>query len=83
MQNDQKLLFFSDRAQGVAAFKGDLLINFDRLAMDDGKGVGEGYGKIVNNTFRYKFALLSIQDDTQRIWQRSYDEALIGLISKN
>jgi hypothetical protein len=32
--------------------------------MDDGKGVGEGYGKIVNNTFRYKFALLSIQDDT-------------------
>jgi hypothetical protein len=32
--------------------------------MDDGKGVGEGYSKIVNNTFRYKFALLSTQDDT-------------------
>lgn len=41
--------------------------------MDDGKGVGEGYYRVVNNTFRYKFAVLSAQDDTERTWQRAYD----------
>lgn len=70
LKGDKKLVFFTDRAQGVATFDNDLLINFDRLAMDDGKGVGESYTKIVNNTFRYKFALISSNDDTERIWQR-------------
>lgn len=64
IDGDKKFLFFTDRAQGVASFEKDLLINFDRLAMDDGKGVGEGYSKIMNNTYRYKFALISNQDDT-------------------
>lgn len=40
IDSDKKFLFFTDRAQGVASFQKDLLINFDRLAMDDGKGVG-------------------------------------------
>lgn len=73
IQGDKKFLFFTDRAQGVASFQQDLLINFDRLAMDDGKGVGEGYSKLDRNTFRYKFALISHQDDTERTWQRAYD----------
>ncbi len=64
LQNSKKFLFFTDRAQGVAAYKGDLLINFDRLIMDDGKGVGSGYGKVVSNTFRYKFALIAEKDDS-------------------
>ena len=51
--------------------------------MDDGKGVGEGYYRTVQNTFRYKFALVSTQDDIERTWQRSYDEALIGFFSKS
>lgn len=38
--------------------------------MDDGKGVGESYFKSVNNTFRYKVALVSVNDDLERIWQR-------------
>lgn len=83
VEGNKKLLFFTDRAQGVASFERDLLINFDRLAMDDGKGVGEGYTKTVNNTFRYKFALISNQDDTERTWQRAYDEALIGFLVKS
>jgi hypothetical protein len=32
--------------------------------MDDGKGVGEGYYRVNKNIFRYKFAVLSSQDDT-------------------
>lgn len=40
LQGDKKLLFFTDRAQGVSTYEQDLLINYDRLAMDDGKGVG-------------------------------------------
>ena len=83
IDGDKKFLFFTDRAQGVASFEKDLLINFDRLAMDDGKGVGEGYSKTMNNTFRYKFALISNQDDTERTWQRGYDEALIGFLIKS
>ena len=83
IDGDKKFLFFTDRAQGVAAFQKDLLINFDRLAMDDGKGVGEGYSKTVNNTWRYKFAIISNQDDSERHWQRTYDEALIGFLIKS
>lgn len=58
----KKLVFFTDRAQGVASYDRSLLINFDRLAMDDGKGVGEGYSRIAKNTFHYKFALVKEKD---------------------
>lgn len=70
IDNGKKFLFFTDRAQGVASYNKDLLINFDRLAMDDGKGVGQGYFQTVTNIFRYKFAILSAGDDTERVWQR-------------
>lgn len=82
IDSDKKFLFFTDRANGVAAFEKDLLINFDRLASDDGKGVGQAYTRQNKNTFRYKFALISTQDDLQRTWQREYDEALIGFFNK-
>ena len=72
------MLFFTDRAQGVAAFDNGLLINFDRLAMDDGKGVGESYTRSVPNTFHYKFAVADETNNIERKWQREYDEALFG-----
>lgn len=68
--NNKKFLFFTDRAQGVATYDNDLLINFDRLALDDGKGVGQTYFSTVNNTFRYKFAVVSSSDDIERVWQK-------------
>ena len=40
LSNNKKFIFFSDRAQGVCAYNESLLINFDRLAFDDGKGAG-------------------------------------------
>jgi hypothetical protein len=83
LENEKKLLFFTDRPQGVACYEKDLLINFDRLALDDSKGVGENYLKTVKNTFRYKFAMISQQDDTERVWQKEYDEAMIGYLSKD
>jgi hypothetical protein len=67
------MLFFTDRAQGVASYDKDLLINFDRLTFDDGKGVSETYTKSVSNIFRYKFAIISAQDDMERLWQKNYD----------
>lgn len=70
IENGKKFVFFTDRAQGVASYDKDLLINFDRLGMDDGKGVGQGYPLMVNNTFRYKFAIVSAEDDIERSWQR-------------
>lgn len=63
IKDNEKMIFFSDRAQGVSAYNESLLINFDRLAYDDGKGVGEGYLKIVQNTFHYKFGIVSARDD--------------------
>lgn len=57
------MIFFSDRAQGVSAYDESLLINFDRLAYDDGKGVGEGYLKTVSNIFHYKLGVVSARDD--------------------
>jgi hypothetical protein len=70
IDDKKKFLFFTDRAQGVATYGNDLLINIDRLAMDDGKGVGSSYYLNVNNTFRYKFAVVSSQDDVERVWQK-------------
>lgn len=46
LNRDKKMTFFTDRALGVASFEQDMLINFDRLAMDDGKGAGEPYLKM-------------------------------------
>lgn len=51
--------------------------------MDDGKGVGESYFRSVNNTFRYKVALVSVNDDLERTWQREYDDAMIGYMIIN
>lgn len=31
---------FIDRAQGIATYDGSMIINIDRLAQDDYKGVG-------------------------------------------
>lgn len=73
LEGGKKMLFFTDRAQGVAAFENGLLINFDRLAMDDGKGVGEGYSRSIQNTFHYKFAVVKEKFDLERKWQRKYD----------
>ena len=57
INNGKKFVFSTDRAQGVAAYEKSLLINFDRLAMDDGKGVGQSYSNAVANTFHYRFAI--------------------------
>ena len=42
---------------GVSTYDGSLLVNIDRLAMDDYKGVGEGYGFIRQNNFRFKLGI--------------------------
>jgi hypothetical protein len=52
------------------------------LVLDDGKGVGEVYKRNVTNTFRYKFAVVSAQDDVERLWQKNYDEAVLGYLSQ-
>ena len=46
--------------------------------MDDGKGVGEGYSRSIQNTFHYKFAVVKEKFDLERKWQRKYDEGMIG-----
>jgi hypothetical protein len=53
------------------------------VTADDGKGAGEGYTLLVTNIFRYKFAIISSNDNTERVWQKSYDEAIFGYISKD
>lgn len=58
-----------------------MLINIDRLAMDDYKGVGEGYSFVRQNKFNFKFAITSKSDDIERVWQRSYDDSLIGFFT--
>jgi hypothetical protein len=50
---------FTDRAQGIAQFDSSYLINIDRLAGDDYKGVGEGYSNIVKNIFNHKIGIVS------------------------
>ena len=67
---------FTDRAQGVTVYDNSLLINIDRLAFDDYKGVGEGYMHMVNNTYKMKVAMLDRNDEDnhiERLWQRQYD----------
>ncbi len=58
-----------------------MLINIDRLAGDDYKGVGEGYSFIRENRFNLKFAITSKDDDLERVWQRKYDDSLIGFFT--
>ena len=72
---------FLDRALGVSTYDGSLLVNIDRLAMDDYKGVGEGYGFVRQNRFRFKLGITAKDDDLERIWQRQYDDANVGFIS--
>jgi hypothetical protein len=73
-------LTFLDRAQGVTLYGKSTLINIDRLAQDDYKGVGESYSYQRKNLFNMKFAIISKGDDLERLWQRNYDEALVGYI---
>jgi len=73
---------FLDRAAGVTMLDGALLINIDRLCGDDYKGVGEGYSYQVLNTFRYKLGMVSAKDHIEREWQRTFDDALIGMYSE-
>lgn len=49
--------------------------------MDDYKGVGEGYSFVRQNKFNFKFAITSKSDDLERVWQRSYDDSLIGFFT--
>lgn len=58
-----------------------MLINIDRLAGDDYKGVGEGYSFIKENKFNFRFAITSKDDDLERVWQRSYDDSLLGFFT--
>ena len=69
-----------DRAQGATTYDKALLINIDRLAGDDYKGVGEGYMSVVTNTFRLKFGIVGENDDIERYWQKVYDEGLAAFI---
>lgn len=82
VENSKKFLLFVDRAHGVAMYEKSLLLNIDRLDMDDGKGVGEGYSKQVPNKFHHKAAIISEKDNLERLWQRQYDEGLVGLVTK-
>ena len=75
-----QLVVFTDRAQGFTLYDDSLLVNIDRLAGDDYKGVGEGYSFLVHNTFRFKIGLLAKNDFSERLWQRKYDEALLGFV---
>jgi hypothetical protein len=77
------MIVFTDRAQGVTLYDQSLLVNIDRLAGDDYKGVGEGYNKQINNTFKFKIGLIDKQSNLERIWQRQYDEPLLAFSSSN
>jgi hypothetical protein len=56
----------NDRAQGIALYDKSFLINIDRLAADDFKGIGEGYYYQVNNTFRHRLALVDRNNFIER-----------------
>jgi hypothetical protein len=58
-----------------------MLINVDRLAGDDYKGVGEGDMFVKENTFNFRFAITSKEDDVERVWQRAYDDSLVGFFT--
>ena len=72
-----------DRAQGVTTYDGSLMINVDRLAGDDYKGVGEGYMFVRENRFNFKFGVTSKEDDVERLWQRQYDDSLVGFFTSD
>ena len=75
------MVIFTDRAQGFAQYDNSYLINIDRLAGDDYKGVGEGYSYIVDNVFHHKIGVVSKSSNVEREWQRNFDEALVGYYS--
>jgi hypothetical protein len=75
------MIVFTDRAQGLTLYDESLLINIDRLAGDDYKGVGEGYNKQISNTFKFKVGIIAKDNNIERLWQRQYDEALVGFTS--
>lgn len=75
------MVVFTDRAQGVTKYDNALLINIDRLASDDYKGVGEGYFNAVRNSFRHRIGLVSKDSYVEREWQKNFDDALLAFYS--
>lgn len=68
-----------DRAEGVAIYSKDtLLVNIDRVASEDGKGAAEMYTYYVRNVFRHRVALVDVKNDVERVWQKEYDEPIVG-----
>ena len=75
------MVVFTDRPQGFTTYDDDLLINIDRLAGDDYKGVGEGFTKQITNTFKHRIAIVPESENIQRLWQRTYDQYSVGFLS--
>jgi hypothetical protein len=57
---------FTDRAQGFAQYDSSYLINIDRLAGDDYKGVGEGYFNQIQNIFHHKIGIVNSKQFIER-----------------
>lgn len=77
-----QFVLFTDRAGGISLFDKAFILNIDRIASDDYKGVGEGYTDRVRNTFYHKIALVDKDSFIERQWQKSYDEPLMAFYSK-
>lgn len=70
-----------DRAEGVAIYSNNtMLLNIDRITAEDGKGAAEGYQFIAKSIFRHKVGLVDAKNDIERIWQKQYDEPILGLV---
>lgn len=49
------MIVMTDRAQGVASFNdGEIEINIERLAGEDGRGVGETLSRRESHVFKHK-----------------------------
>lgn len=74
-------MIFTDRAQGFTQYDNSYLINIDRLAGDDYKGVGEGFFHQIQNTFSHRIGVVGKDEFVEREWQRAYDEPLLAYYS--
>lgn len=76
---DKKMVVGVDRAEGVTLYADNpLLANIDRLTFEDGKGASETYSVQTKSTFRHRVALVGAKDDVERLWQKEYDEPIVG-----
>lgn len=76
---NNKLVVFTDRAQGVSIYEpNEIIINFDRLTLEDGKGVGEMYRTVVDHNLKHRIGLVGSRNDVERVWQKEFDEAVVG-----